>query len=580
MTKYHTGFLLRILVCIIFFFGLFLRIYKFEQIPYPHTDEMAFGYSAYSLSITGADEHGAFLPLVLKSFGDFKLGILAYFLVPAVKILGLSLGALRFFSVGIGLLTILITYKFLSFFLKNKKLAGTAALLLLISPWHIVFSRTVNEVPLQIFLSVSGFYCWAKYIHSRKLFDYLLTLVCLGLAMFSYYSGLFFIPLTSLCFLFLLHKKINLWQASIPVVLCLLLGIFIAHQPLNRISALSLIEHGEVTPLLAEDLQEDVSGSNLFVVRAYHNKVIKTAEVVLRNYFKQISYDFLFYKGDEFFGRYSIPNSGPLYFWELPLICIGLFLAGERVVRYHDGKYLFIVIWVLLVFATPAFSFTGTSTQRTALVIPMVELITALGFWGLVSMVNSIHKTRFKYLLFLALGMTAGYFNLSFSHEYFVHQLKRQPWHRNQYGPDLVNLLDDYAPKFKTTVIPDDSLIYFLFYRQVDPHLTQSLLKPMADNNVAMYRVQQFGNYLLTLPHECPHAGKEGILYVCAGGTIAANSRILDVLYFSDHTPARIFLTFEKNPVANEKYDRINVYPDTVLTPKILPEKSESYFEM
>ena len=100
-----------ILLLIIIALGFGLRVFLVEKRPLGFTwDEAALGYNAYSLLKTGRDEYGKILPIVLKSFGDYKPGLYAYFTVPNVAILGLNEFATRLPSAIFGTLTILVVY--------------------------------------------------------------------------------------------------------------------------------------------------------------------------------------------------------------------------------------------------------------------------------------------------------------------------------------------------------------------------------------------------------------------------------------------------------------------------------------
>ncbi|GAI80456.1 unnamed protein product, partial [marine sediment metagenome] len=80
-----------ILVFLIFFFSLFLRLFKLGDFPLSlNRDEAAIGYNAYSILKTGRDEWGEKLPLSFKSFGDYKMPLYIYFTVPFIKIFGLN----------------------------------------------------------------------------------------------------------------------------------------------------------------------------------------------------------------------------------------------------------------------------------------------------------------------------------------------------------------------------------------------------------------------------------------------------------------------------------------------------------
>src|SRR3989344_4193346 len=75
-----------------------------------NADEAALGYNAYSLLLTGKDEHGHPWPVNLESFGDFKPAGYAYFLIPFIKVFGLTEFAVRLTSALFGVLAVLFTY--------------------------------------------------------------------------------------------------------------------------------------------------------------------------------------------------------------------------------------------------------------------------------------------------------------------------------------------------------------------------------------------------------------------------------------------------------------------------------------
>lgn len=104
---------------LILFLGFIVRIYN---ISYPPLlwDEASIGYNAYSILTTARDEHGQFLPLIFKSFGDYKPGLYIYLTLPFVALFGLSPLAVRLPSILLGSLLPLIAYIFTKKYSKNK----------------------------------------------------------------------------------------------------------------------------------------------------------------------------------------------------------------------------------------------------------------------------------------------------------------------------------------------------------------------------------------------------------------------------------------------------------------------------
>lgn len=123
----------------------YLRIDRLDTIPNGLIpDEAMRGYDAYALLRTGADSFGARLPLFLRSFGDYTPALYSYLSVPFVAIFGLSAFSTRLAAAFIGLATVACSYQLIRRpFGRTAALAG--ALLLAISPWHILPSRTGTE---------------------------------------------------------------------------------------------------------------------------------------------------------------------------------------------------------------------------------------------------------------------------------------------------------------------------------------------------------------------------------------------------------------------------------------------------
>ena len=75
-------------IIVILILAAFIRFYKLESFPVSiYWDEAAIGYNAYSIAMTGRDEYGMKLPLLFKSFSDYKLPGYIYLDSVFIKIL-------------------------------------------------------------------------------------------------------------------------------------------------------------------------------------------------------------------------------------------------------------------------------------------------------------------------------------------------------------------------------------------------------------------------------------------------------------------------------------------------------------
>src|SRR5438128_771467 len=132
-----------------------LRLWQLGSVPSSlDWDEVAHGYNAYSIAQTGKDEYGAFLPIVLRSYNDYKPALYTYITIPSIFLFGLTPFAVRLPSALFGILTVFVIY-FLVYELfrkseKKETLALLSAFLFAISPWHIQFSRIAFEANIGL----------------------------------------------------------------------------------------------------------------------------------------------------------------------------------------------------------------------------------------------------------------------------------------------------------------------------------------------------------------------------------------------------------------------------------------------
>ena len=88
--------------------GSILRLWQLGNIPpSPDWDEVALGYDAYSIIHTGKDEFGKFLPVVLRSFDDYKPAMYSYLTIPFYHVFGVSQATTRLPSAVLGTISLL-----------------------------------------------------------------------------------------------------------------------------------------------------------------------------------------------------------------------------------------------------------------------------------------------------------------------------------------------------------------------------------------------------------------------------------------------------------------------------------------
>src|SRR5260221_8356949 len=140
-----------IFLTLILFLAAVLRLWQLGSIPpSPDWDEAALGYDAYSILHTGRDEYGKFLPVVLRSFDDYKPAFYAYAVIPSEILFGVNTFAVRLPSAIFGILTVLTTFFLVKELFRKNSLALLSSFLMAISPWSIQFSRVGFESNLGV----------------------------------------------------------------------------------------------------------------------------------------------------------------------------------------------------------------------------------------------------------------------------------------------------------------------------------------------------------------------------------------------------------------------------------------------
>src|SRR3989344_2031388 len=188
------------IVCVAFI----LRIAWLDRFPLGlHADEVSQGYNAYSLLKTGKDEHGVSWPVSLRAFGEWKPPLETYLTIPTIAFFGLSPWGIRLPSALFGTATVVLIY-FLTRSLLQKTqtttsydanhVAITSALLLTISPWHILQSRVAMHGTIALFFWMLGILGFIKGTNFSRWF--IISSIGFVGAIYAYYGMQVVVPLT------------------------------------------------------------------------------------------------------------------------------------------------------------------------------------------------------------------------------------------------------------------------------------------------------------------------------------------------------------------------------------------------
>jgi len=489
--KFANKYLL-VLICIVFF-SFLLRFWQIGNVPLSlDWDEVALGYNAYSIINTGKDEYGEFLPIILRSFDDYKPALYMYLTIPAVLVFGLTDVAVRIPSVIIGTLTVLATYFIvLELFKPNNQqkkyiivLGLLSALFLAISPWHLQFSRIAFEASIGMAFTVFFVLFFLKGLNTPQYL--ILSAIFMGMNLYSYQSEKILTPLTAMLLLIIYRKELFAIKRTflvsaftIGLIISLPISIFTLtnKEALTRAQGVSIFNNK--TSLLQNEikkLERDVATNNTIGI-LFDNRRIVYFKNIASNYLSHFDLNWLFIRGDFENNRHHAPNMGLLYLFELPFLLIGFYVLifGTYFFNIPLKTKLLLYLWILIT-PLPASITTGVPhAVRTIHFLPIFQIITALGVLQSIIFVRKyVGNTILRYTVFSGLVAVFTFNFIYFLNQYFV-QLNYYYAKDWQYGyKEAVSYLNSVHTKYDKVIVSnnvpmDQSYMFFLFYLKYDP---------------------------------------------------------------------------------------------------------------
>jgi 4-amino-4-deoxy-L-arabinose transferase-like glycosyltransferase len=453
-----------LLIITLFAFGI--RLYKINNYPTLLWDEAALGYNAYSISQTLKDEYGQFMPLIFKSFGDYKPGFYVYLAVPFVTIFGLNEISVRLPSIILGALSpILLFLLIIEISPKSKKIAYIAALVCAFNPYNIHFSRGAWETNVLTFELILASYFFYKYINRQQSKYLFFSALIFGLSLFTYQAGKM-ISLFLIIILFVLNfkslqfKKL-LFSFIIPLGIMALpvaYGLFF-NSNANRLQVVSLFSY----PRSPAETETIINETNRLDYQLFHNQPLFFIRNFLSRYFNHFSSRFLAFEGDWQNPRHSAPYIGVILYPSLIFLVIGLIFGLSR--SQIAPINLFFLLWLLVAPIPSALTRDSVQSVRAmSLSIPLVYFI-SLGIFAFLK----------KYPSKLVLTFTIFVYLISFiyySDLYFNHMVIKNPIDFLYGYKPAINYLINNSHRFEKVYMTDyyhQPYIFYLFYSQYSP---------------------------------------------------------------------------------------------------------------
>ena len=477
-----------ILLSFIFIGALLLRVVGISSFPVGFTqDEAGLGYDAYSLLLTGKDQWGKSLPLVLRSFGDFKMPLYSYLAIPSVYLLGLNEFSVRLPNAILGSLAVLTTFLMVSKITKRKELGLLSALFLAVSPWHIGLSRGAFEANLTTFFIPLGVWAFVSALEKPRFM--VLAAISFGLNLFSYHSARLFTPVLILVLVGSYLKELKQMGAKVQGIILskykwglLIFSVFLATAIFTMFTGgakrgldITIISPTDNWAAVADRRYEaTLQGFPDFYARIFSNKVSYVFETFSKNYLSYFSSSFLFSEGAGEWSYGLIPGRGVLYVFEVIFVLAAIFSFAKKEGFNKMGLFL---LWILISpIAAALTKGPGFAANRAAVMIPAIQVISV---WGGVYLYeklkgrygNGLAKGFAWGVLIILLGSLAG-----FLEDYRYHAPLRAS-KAMQYGmKDIMATINSIEGNYegvvlsRTLSVPN---IWAQFYMQVDPSEVQ-----------------------------------------------------------------------------------------------------------
>ncbi len=490
----------------IFILGSALRLVYLNSAPSTiFEDEILHGYLGKFLWQNGIDLYGNHWPLLyFDKFGDYFIIGPIYLSGLAVHLLGNTDFAIRFPTAVLGSFTILVFYFITKLWTKSTQTALLSSVLLALLPWHVVLSRVTAESIMESLFILIGLIGLIQFYRKQKLpYIWLVfTVISFCFAGWLYHVSRLAVPmiLLSASVLFAstrvhLGKKVALFITTLGFFL-IVIYIFSTPWGKGRASQTSIFSPTSPTLIRTTELSNNLGPNNVFLARAFYNKVIGYFWDFGREYVRYFSLDFLLYNGWQN-TMYQVPHTGPVYFTVIGGLLI-LFLPFGKRLTLSPKAFLGLVLFLAIAPIPASFTIIDSPNLRRSLllVFPLL-MLSALG-WD--KFLRSFPNYRKQIILVLCALLSLEALNFSF--QYVKQYSQYSSLFRNDGYRELAQYLGNHRDSFTSPVyVPHTGALplYYLYYaNDFNPSYAGLFGKDLAIKNIGPYYF---------VPEWCPSQG-------------------------------------------------------------------------
>ena len=444
---------------LILLLGFILRCLLLDRYPMGlSSQEALLGWRAKSIIETSGDETGRFLPVIFSSLEGYQLPLASYFLIPSIKILGLTPLAVRLPFALFGFLAVLALFGLVRLlFPKNIKIALWSAFFMAVNPWSVWQSRVGLSSHLSFSLFLIGFFILL--LDRKKPIYYITSFLFLLFSLYTAKIAWFFIWPFLLFFYLWKRRKEVLLLIFLMIVFFLPLFFSYIKAPQARLDImdhdLTLFSDISVANSLNLMRGEDIKMGLPLMGKLFYNKLFY-GEKVFENFLRHFNPRFYFAAGDAN-SLHGLTNFGPVFLVFLPFALYGIWLIYKK----EPSTLKLFSVWFILGTIPSVLSFSSPDQEKLIFVLPVLAVTTGY----------CLSLLKKKYLFLLMMGLLI---NLAVvSYDAFAKEPARtdKEW---AYGcQKLTNFLkdkmDSYEKIFLTDAYEPDPGPVILFHLNYPP---------------------------------------------------------------------------------------------------------------
>ena len=467
----------------IVFIAVFLRVLWLDSAPRGGLiDELHYGYLAHSILETGKDEHGNSFPLLFRGFGDNKLPVGVYALVPFVKLWGLNETVVRMPSVLAGLIVVITSFFLARALGFGHRIALTAMLISAISPWPFILSRFGFESNLALAMLMVALTLMFRGLTRLKIRELLLMTFLLALTWYTYIA---YRPITLLLLLVFLGIIWLRKNSSVVKPLLIALGLFglvilptfmptVRGVNTSRFDQIGFTSDTSIVSTINENRTFCDMRLPLPVCSIIWNKPVVTANKIFARILSVFSADYMILSG-EGKNNYLSVNEFGLFFWAgYPLLIFGLVaILMQLKDKKSKTKFLHlersvIIIVGLLIAVLPAVMVGDPQKVRLSAAYPFLLILMLYGILWLINYLTS--KRLIQTVVIIVLGVTLWQ-AAQFYFYYYTVQTQNYDYLYQSYVPEMMRYVASVDEEAQVFIKPffSDPLMFYAYYTKYDP---------------------------------------------------------------------------------------------------------------